>query len=281
MSALPLPVFVINLASAVERRERMERLLSQEGIAYTIFKATDGSALGEADHEFWQNSRVRKRLNSGEVGCFLSHLALWEHIIAEGLPGAIVLEDDLCLSAEFAQAVQSLNSADLINQLGLLRLERDRQTVILAKAKLTLDDQFCARRLRRSNPLRAGAYAISRQVAQALCDARARLREPVDAELFDSRRSAIAALECFQLLPPVAQQAEIVPKMSISEPFLASMIDRAGPRADQRTGRSRMVQSPPLVRLMRTVLRPAKSIGQKMLLGPMGWQRQVIDWPDD
>ena len=43
-------------------------------------------------------------LSQGEVGIWLSHLTTWHDIVEQGLPFALVLEDDVVLSADIKAA---------------------------------------------------------------------------------------------------------------------------------------------------------------------------------
>ena len=54
---------------------------------------------------------VHCRLTAGEVDCILSHLSVWEQVLAARLPHAIVLEDDVDLAVGFLSRVQRLISA--------------------------------------------------------------------------------------------------------------------------------------------------------------------------
>lgn len=80
----------INLDSCCSRREQVERQLAELGVAdrYSRFSAIRGSAAEE---------RTQTTLPAGQLGCWLSHLAVWQQ--AEGKGSHLhVLEDDVALS---------------------------------------------------------------------------------------------------------------------------------------------------------------------------------------
>jgi len=77
--------YYINLDRSADRREAMEKRLSELGIAekYMRFSAVDGGATVE--------------LKTGEAGCFLSHLQILEASVKRGVP-VHIMEDDAVLS---------------------------------------------------------------------------------------------------------------------------------------------------------------------------------------
>lgn len=48
---------------------------------------------------------------AGMVGCYLSHLALWQRVLADGLPLAVVLEDDAAVSAATRRHMDAMLAA--------------------------------------------------------------------------------------------------------------------------------------------------------------------------
>ena len=96
----PHPIFVINLKASADRRAACAEQLGRLGLTPTFIEAVDGRKLSEAEiaglvDEPGRLRRAPKPLSNGEVGCYLSHVAVLEKIIAEGIPQALVMEDDL------------------------------------------------------------------------------------------------------------------------------------------------------------------------------------------
>jgi glycosyl transferase family 25 len=95
-----LPVFVISLPQSVARRAPLIAALTRLGIAHEVVEATDGEKLVRRGEVPWSDAStfepqplLGRRLTAGEIGCAVSHLALWQRIAGAGAP-AIVLEDD-------------------------------------------------------------------------------------------------------------------------------------------------------------------------------------------
>ena len=91
-------VFVISLERSVERRRRVAEMLESLKVKFTIFPAIDGSALSPQELELYSSDLAVKKagreLVAGEIGCYLSHLRLWESIGETGIQNALILEDD-------------------------------------------------------------------------------------------------------------------------------------------------------------------------------------------
>ena len=105
-----LPVFVISLPHSVPRRAPLIAALTRLGIAHEVVEATDGEQLVRRGEVPWSDAAtletqplLGRRLTGGEIGCAVSHLALWHRIAAAGTP-ALVLEDD-CRLAPAAPAI--------------------------------------------------------------------------------------------------------------------------------------------------------------------------------
>ena len=107
---LNMPVYVISLARAKERRANMRRRLDSLTADYEIVNAVDGEALDISQYgdrlraDLWRQMR-RREPTRGEIGCYLSHCQLWERIAAGENECALVLEDDAVWSDDFAEVV--------------------------------------------------------------------------------------------------------------------------------------------------------------------------------
>ena len=94
-----MQTFVINLKRRPDRLESFRKDCPLQNVQ--VVEAFDAS---KEDHELI-HSRFNKLQFPGEKGCWLSHLLLWEKIVKEGLPHALIFEDD----AKFYQALSRRN----------------------------------------------------------------------------------------------------------------------------------------------------------------------------
>ncbi len=94
----PIPSFIINLERDSQRRDRMMKQFDRLGNFLPILvPAVDGRMIGESvgalltdDLSWFQNK--------GAIGCFLSHVTVWELAAKRDDPFVVVLEDDADLS---------------------------------------------------------------------------------------------------------------------------------------------------------------------------------------
>jgi len=105
-------IFLINLARATERLDKMDRQFKVLGIAYERLDATDGASISEADRAMVDDER-RKRfteypLSDNEIGCWLSHRHAMLTLLESGEEMAAVVEDDADLSPDFAAVLKAV-----------------------------------------------------------------------------------------------------------------------------------------------------------------------------
>lgn len=101
-------IFVISLPGSTERQAAITAQLERHHLAFSWLEGVDGRALDEAAVErVYSRERAQneggRQLSRGEIGCALSHLKIYQQMVAENIALALVLEDDAALSADFAQ----------------------------------------------------------------------------------------------------------------------------------------------------------------------------------
>lgn len=96
------PVFVVTLRGADERQAQVAAGLRRLGLDFSFFYGVDGRVMTAeergrlVDHE---RRKARKRgyvraMAPAELGCSLSHRNLYQHILDNNHPHALILEDD-------------------------------------------------------------------------------------------------------------------------------------------------------------------------------------------
>ena len=108
------PLFVINLKTSTERKEHIQKQLSDIEYDFEFIEAVDGSLLSqtelgiydkEATLDNWTN-RYNRELSKGEIGCIMSHLLVYKKMIDENIEEAIILEDDVTLKQGFLDVIE-------------------------------------------------------------------------------------------------------------------------------------------------------------------------------
>ena len=182
-----MKIFVISLRSAEVRRARASEQMAVRGVAFEFFDAVEGgdgaSAWSrEIDHRRFQLNTRRHDPTPGEIGCYASHLSLWEWTVSHDQP-VVILEDDFQLEPGFAERIDELEP--LVNEFGFIRLQSMRGPRALLKrfrpaAREVLRRDGLAVHYLSDPPLYALAYAISPAAARKLIRASATLFAPVD-----------------------------------------------------------------------------------------------------
>lgn len=101
-------IFVINLPIDTKRREAIEARLQQLGATYEIMNGIYGDdprVLSRYD-EKRAIQEHGKPLIFGEKGCAMAHALVYERIVSEHIPYALVLEDDVLLPDNFIDLVE-------------------------------------------------------------------------------------------------------------------------------------------------------------------------------
>jgi glycosyl transferase family 25 len=176
-----LPVWLINLPRATARRARMEAGLAPMALPYTLFPGVDGRAeearlLANTDVQAFRRNMGREILIGG-IGCYHSHLGVWEAFLASGRPHALVLEDDVVFHDDFLPALRLALQAQ--DHWDLLKLNRIRAKMPISQGRI--------------GPYRlmaylgpntgTGAYLINRATAAKLLPAMRRVTRATDHEI--------------------------------------------------------------------------------------------------
>ncbi|MDE2486036.1 MAG: glycosyltransferase family 25 protein [Alphaproteobacteria bacterium] len=193
----PHPIFVINLKTSADRRKAAEDQLLAQGLTPTFVEAVDGRRISDAEVAALVDfqgrlRRAPKPLNRAEIGCYLSHCAVLERIVAEDIAQALVMEDDLLATPELAPvldaiATRTLPSYEMI-KVGISELQTKPFTPIMA---LTAISSL----VRRHNVVNSNmAYVITRAGAERFLTRARPIRYPVDVAMNRSWRHGMDIL---------------------------------------------------------------------------------------
>lgn len=176
-----LPVWLINLPRATARRQRMEQRLAALGLEFNLFAGVDGIAekarlLANTDVTAFERNMGRKVL-IGELGCYHSHLGVWEDFLASGHAVALILEDDVIFHDDFLDMVRLSLQAQ--KHWDYLKLNCIRAKLPISQGKI--------------GPYRlnaylgpatgTGAYLIKRETAAKLLTAMRHVTRAIDHEI--------------------------------------------------------------------------------------------------
>ncbi len=176
------PCFVISLPDEQKRRAFMADHLQERGIEFEWFNAVDGRKMDVLAHPAYDKARRRachgRDLKPGELGCLLSHQAVYQKIIDDNLDYAFILEDDVQLHPKAKAVLESLQASnfdfDVVRLFGSEKVARAKHRKIIE-----LKDGFYLVRLQ-STPGGTQGQIISRSGAQKLLKALQILTFPID-----------------------------------------------------------------------------------------------------
>lgn len=207
--AAPLPILVINLRGSTERWAKASAELKAAGLSFERLEAVDGRLLPQTELNQiapWDRSAFFKPLSPGEVGCYLSHLAAAERIVAEGWARALVLEDDFLLGEEFGSRLADLLVVSHAAP-DLIKLEGVRSG---GQSLGVLGSGYQLLRNRRP-PSRTIAQLWSLAGARKFLAASRELRRPVDVQL---KHWWEGNLEILHVSPPLVMDGDSAGKGS-------------------------------------------------------------------
>ena len=175
-----IETFVIHLGRAAGRKAGVDALLAGSPYPAHVFPAVDGRAMpphtiaGYVSEAALFEPRFPFALDPGAVGCFLSHRAVWQAIVDQGLDGALILEDDVALEEGFAEAAAL--AAQRLQALGYVQFQ--------VRSGFSGPEVARAGRfyIQRPDvvPLRTSAQMVSRDAAERLLAVSDRIDRPVD-----------------------------------------------------------------------------------------------------
>lgn len=107
MSPQPCPIFLINLDRDADRLALMGAALAKLGLTFERIPAVLGLAMPAWVQPYFLDAggAIASKLRVGEVGCYASHLVVARKMVAEGIPAALVFEDDLEFPEDFAALI--------------------------------------------------------------------------------------------------------------------------------------------------------------------------------
>ncbi len=103
-------IFWINSNNRPDRFRNMKERFLKLGIEAERFPAIYGGSIDWTDeyHRKFYKQGIKQDLNNGELGCFLSHLAIYQIIKDNGWKKTLILEDDADLKEGFIEEFEAI-----------------------------------------------------------------------------------------------------------------------------------------------------------------------------
>jgi GR25 family glycosyltransferase involved in LPS biosynthesis len=199
-----VPAIVINLDRSSDRLAYMAAEFARVGMSFDRFPAVDGTALPESVKSYFcdASGAIVSPLRPGEIGCYASHLALWQEVAAGRHGGAVlVCEDDMVIPGGFTQLVASLLSV-APQGWDLIRLSPRTKRAVVPVCRIDATHELV--RYSRQ-PGSSAAYLLSRDGARKLLSAGIR-HHPLDQ---DFKRPWSYGIDSYGVWPPLPERTEV------------------------------------------------------------------------
>ena len=184
-----MKIFLINLDTDTQRRQRMTGRLAELGLSWQRLPAVDGDRLTPAD-EALVDRQAQQALayvvSAPEIGCWLSHREAHRRIADGADEMALILEDDLEIHDDLPEVLAHIESG-VLGDFDVIRLHRAR---LHRRLKFTpcrrLDAKY---RIGLVRPVDLGtwAYVMTRRAARHFIDRVPRMAAVVDRALAEER----------------------------------------------------------------------------------------------
>ena len=179
-----MKAFVINLDRSPDRLEHMRREFERIGASFIRSPGVDGALLSQAEREEFAEARSGPAAGwlPGEIGIFLSHLAIWKRIASGVEQAAAVFEDDVHLAKDLRALLGT--QSWIPDDADVVRLEANRKMRLREGRSI---DVARGRRLYRaaSGTWGAAGYVITRKAAARLLKTPPEIYCPIDVFLFN------------------------------------------------------------------------------------------------
>lgn len=124
-----MKTFVVNLDCHPERLAHIVGQCAQRGLTFERIPAVHGASLSRTARRrafaaFRSWCALGRRLTPGEIGCALSHCAIYRRMVEEKIPAALVFEDDVIIAPAIHERLKDVEAF----------LKLDRPQVVLLSA---------------------------------------------------------------------------------------------------------------------------------------------------
>ena len=139
-----IPILVLNLPCAKDRKEHMINILSEQGLIeethYTILKGVDGRDISQDEVDRINKTRMKyykektRPMTRGQIGCIKSHLLAYKTMVEKGYEECMILEDDTSFVNSFSDIMMLMSVFPERDSYDYLLLHREVSNMCL-KAK--------------------------------------------------------------------------------------------------------------------------------------------------
>lgn len=200
---LRMHAYVINLARSPERRAHITAELDQAGVDHEIVTGVEGQDLDLHDTAIIDPSLFdRSSWPAGMAGCALSHLRVYQKVLADGLDRALVLEDDVTVPADLGALADALADALVGAEVALLNYDSRDTCMMSRQGSVNLPSRRqLVLPLDVRQPGSSAGYVITREACERMSESVLPVRASPDDWWFFYREGILDRVRCVVPLP--------------------------------------------------------------------------------
>ena len=164
-----LPIYVITLKKSTERRQTMTKRLERLGLEFSFTNAVVGRDIHYTEKNRLCSQKrqrfLRSPLSNGALGCLMSHRAIWQKMLEDGIDSALILEDDAIITPEILDVLPRLEK--LKGHFDVISLHDMKGLPLIDIAQISDSHRLTTTRY---NNIGAVSYVISQKAAKHLLD---------------------------------------------------------------------------------------------------------------
>ena len=197
-----MKTFVINLKRSIIRRAFIQHQLELQDIAFEFIEAVDGSLLTDeylATICNFEELAKRPYLQlKGVYGCLLSHYSIYEKIVSNNIPYALILEDDVIIQPGIKGVLTEIEARIKHNEAILLFSQNTYMPTVLSSQH----SEILLGKHKLSYPMDSGAlgstaaYVISNAAARGMMKYLLPIHIAADAWPYFYENNVISSLRC-------------------------------------------------------------------------------------
>lgn len=244
--------YVISLTTETTRRKHIEQEFGKQNIPFEFFDAVTPSTIEEVARKFniTLDRSAHAKLSDGEIGCVLSHIALWNLALENNLDYINIFEDDIHLG-ENAKALLEVDY--LPDNVDVLKLEANGKMIFKKPIAVKCNRAIYPLTFKQSG---TAGYTVTAKGAKYLLDQvkNKPLEIAADSLIFEDFLN-LKDYNIMQLSPAICVQDFVINP----EPFKSSLTE----------GRYRVSQNQPKASILEKIKREWIRIKRRLLMKPV------------
>jgi glycosyl transferase family 25 len=177
--------------------DKLDKQCKKNKIGYERFPAYDGKKLKDYKQDIDKYFVKKHNLSTGQIGCALSHIKIWEKILENNYKNVLILEDDATVPDNFWEQINNLNVKEFdILYLQLSNIVCKKQKGNIHKVVKSGDSNWGTT-----------AYIVNKEFVKKMIDVK--IRNPVDIHLSNFYNSNVLLVYPNIIKPDLSSRSDL------------------------------------------------------------------------